>query len=262
MKLITLVKHVPDSRANVAPRPDGRGVDESSLRMVCDPFDEFGVEQAVRLAEARSDVESITAIAAGPASSAEALRHALSMGATHALHIVGDILAARDDMLVARAIAAAIRARAIPFDLILCGKQNIDTDAGALGPALAELLEVPHVGAAVALNLAADGLTCTARRRIEGGEELVELCLPALITCEKGLVEPRHPALPKIMKAKKHPIETIAASELAIEPAAGSLIFDRLLPPPARPACQLIDGSIEDMARELVRRLREEAKVV
>lgn len=267
MNILTLVKLVPDSRANVVPRPDGRGVEEASLRFVCDPFDEFGVEQAVRLSETRQDVESITAITAGPAASVEALRHALAMGATHAIHIAGDeVLSTRDDLFLARILAAAVRALSLKhsrtFDLILCGKQNIDTDAGALGPAMAELLGLPHIGAAVGLEVAHDGQSLTARRRIEGGEEIIEASLPALITCEKGLVDPRHPPLPRIMKAKKQAIEVIPVAELSLEDSLPRIVFERVLPPPSRPACQIIEGSIDEMARELVHRLREDAKVV
>lgn len=262
MRILCVVKRVPDSRAAVKVRPDGRGIDTAGLKYVCDPFDEFGVAEAVRLRQARDDVEEIVALTAGPKESAETLRFCLAMGADRAVHLCDDAIDLDDEPALGALLAAASR-RLGNFDLILCGKQAIDNDAGELGPALAEHLDLPHVGAVTRLELS-DGAECfRAHRRIEGAEEIVDVQLPALVTCEKGLIEPRHPPLPKLMKAKKQPLETMARADLAeaaVTEARALLL--KLSPPPPRPPCRKLAGEPPAMARELVRLLRDEAKVL
>jgi electron transfer flavoprotein beta subunit len=244
----------------IAVRPDGSGIDSNGLKFVCDPFDEFAVAQAVAFREQRTDVKEIVALAVGDAATSEALRHALAMGADRAALVTGEALPMTDEVAVARLLRAAI-ARLGPFDAVLCGKQGTDNDSGELGPALAECLGWPHVGAVTKLELALDGLSLRANRRIEGAEEVLQVRLPALLTCEKGLIEPKHPPLPRVMKAKKEPIETIPADGLAAAPRR-SAKASRILPLPGRPACQFIEGDAPNVARELVRRLRDEAKVL
>jgi electron transfer flavoprotein beta subunit len=243
--------------------PDGSGIDTTGVKLVCDPFDEFAVEQAVRLRESRSDVEEVVVLTVGESAAHTATRAALAMGADRAIHVCVESGAANDELLRAALAASAIRRQEGAFDLVLCGKQTIDRDAGEFGPALAELLGWPHVGAVTRLELADNGRSVRASRRIEGGEEIVEAPLPALLTCEKGLVEPRYPSLPNVMKAKKKPLETIMATDLADGEARGAgTRLVALSPPPERAACRMIDGEPEEMARELIRRLRDEAKVI
>lgn len=265
MRILTVIKRVPDSRVPLKIKADGSGIETADVKYVCDPFDEFGVELAVQLRAKRSDVQEIVAIAAGPAETTETLRQPLAMGADRAVHVCDPAAALWDELWLARVIAAAVRRDAAGFDLVLCGKQNIDNDAGELGPALAEGLDLPHVGAVTAVEVAEDGRSLRARRRIEGAEEVVDAALPALLTCEKGLVEPRYPPLPAMMKAKKKPIETIEVAALeGVEAGAGGagVTLRRMALPPARPACCMLTGEPAAMARELVRRLREEAKAI
>ena len=263
MRLLVVVRQVPDSRATLTVLPDGSGLDTSGVKLVCDPFDEFGVEQAVQLREKRSDVQEIVAITIGPSIAVQTLRTALAMGVDSGIHVTVEQSAMHDELYLARAIAAAIVRDEQGFDLILCGKQGIDNDAGELGPALAEFLDRPHIGAVVELNFSESGDRADAKRQIEGGVEVVQTGLPALITCEKGLVEPRYPTLPNIMKAKKKPVETVDALTLpGMADASPATTFIGLALPPAREACRMIEGTPEDMARELVRVLREEAKVI
>jgi electron transfer flavoprotein beta subunit len=262
MRILTLAIQVPDSRSAIHVAADGSGIDATGVKFVCNPFDEFAIEQAVQLKEQRSDVAEIVALTIGPEDAAGTLRTALAMGADRAVHVVDDE-AARDELALAELLAAAIGRDEAGFDLVLCGKQTIDRDAGELGPALAELLGLAHVGAVTELQLADDAASARAHRRVEGAEEVVEAALPLLVTCEKGLVEPRYPALPQLIKAKKKPVETIAAADLDCPGAlAGGATFLRLAEPPPRPACTIIDGEPEAMARELVRALREDAKVI
>jgi electron transfer flavoprotein beta subunit len=262
MRILTLAIQVPDSRSTITVEPDGSGIKTDGVKFVCNPFDEFAVEQAVQLNESRSDVEEIAALTVGPADAAGTLRTALAMGADRAVHVVDDG-PLRDELALAEILAAAIKGDEQDFDLILCGKQTIDRDAGELGPALAELLGWPHVGAITKLELADDARTARVHRRIEGAEEIVETPLPVLLTCEKGLVEPRYPALPKLIQAKKKPLATVAVADLpGLGALAGGATLVKLSPPPPRPACAMIDGDPPAMARELIRRLREEAKVI
>jgi electron transfer flavoprotein beta subunit len=260
MRILTIVRRVPDSRAALKVRGDGSGIETAGLKYVCDPFDEFGVEQAVQLKEKRSDVNEIVALGIGGDDVAEVLRHALAMGADRAVLLRAGHVPMHDEVLLARLLADGVK-KLGAFDLILCGKQAIDNDAGELGPALAEFLGLPDVGAVTNLEMSTDGKSLSLRRRIEGAEEVLDMPFPGVVTCEKGLVEPRHPPLPKIMKVKKAPIESIEVDANGVDAVAGAT-FVRLTPPPARPACRFIEGEPAAMARELVRVLRDEARVL
>ncbi len=263
MRVMVVVKQVPDSRTTLSVLADGSGIEKSGLKLVCNPFDEYGVEQAVQLGEERSDVEEIVAFTVGPPDAIQTLRTALAMGADRGVHIVVEESEMHDEVYLARAIAAGVRRDERSFDLVLCGKQGIDNDAGELGPALAEFLGLAHIGAVVTLAVSESGDHADASRRIEGGVEVCETDLPVLLTCDKGLVEPRYPSLPNIMKAKKKPVETLEAKALAgMADAAPATTFIGLAPPPARQACRIIEGEPEEMAKELVRALREDAKVI
>lgn len=262
MRILTIVKHVPDSNATLKVLPDGSGIDPAGLKLVIDPFDEFGVELAVQQREKRKDVAEIVAITIGGDKAAEALRIALAMGADSAIHLNDAAFESINEVFAGHILAEAIKKES-PFDLIVCGKFNIDLDAGGVGPAVAEFLGWPHVGAVQGLELAADGKSFVARRRIEGAEEVVEGSLPAVLTIEKGLVEPRYPSLPNLMKAKKKPVKLVTGKDIAVDASLQSAVqFQALAPPPPRPPCKLVEGEPADMARELVRLLREEAKVI
>ncbi|MCP3904265.1 MAG: electron transfer flavoprotein subunit beta, partial [Planctomycetes bacterium] len=130
MRILTLAMQVPDSRASIKVAADGSGIDASGLKLVCNPFDEFAVEQAVQLKEKRADVEEIVVLTAGDAGASQVLRTALAMGADRAIHLVGDDLPRHDEIAMARLLAAAIRHTGVDADLVLCGKQTIDNDSG------------------------------------------------------------------------------------------------------------------------------------
>lgn len=263
MRILTVIKQVPDSNATLKVLPDGSGIDPNGLKLILDPFDEFGVELALQLREKRDDVTEVVAMTLGPEKAGEALRVALAMGADSGVHIKDSDFDTRNELHLAECLASAVKKDEAGFDLIFCGKYNIDLDAGAVGPALAEFLDLPHVGAVQGFELSDDGKHFTARRRIEGAEEVVECDTPALLTIEKGLVEPRYPSLPNLMKAKKKPVSVLNVADLGSETDCESgAAFESLAPPPPRPDCRFIDGEPEAMAKELVRVLREEAKVV
>jgi len=263
LRILTVVKQVPDSNATIKVAADGSDIDYAGVKLVADPFDEFGVELAVQLREKRSDVAEIVAMTLGPDKAAEALRVALAMGADKGVHLNDPAFESKNELFAAFLMAEAIKKDADGFDLVLCGKYNIDLDMGAVGPALGEYLDWPHIGAVTGLEIADDGKHFTARRRIEGADEVLEGDLPVVLAIEKGLVEPRYPSLPNIMKAKKKPVTVMNSADLPGESAAeAGLTFASIEPPPPRPECTFIDGEPEEMAKELVRVLREEAKVV
>lgn len=265
MRILTLIKQVPDSTAAIKPTADGSAIETKGVKFVMNPFDEFAVEQAVQLREQGLPVDEIVALAIGPEKASDILRPALAMGADRGLAIEDETLSVDDELFLAQLVAAAIAKQADAFDLILTGKNAIDMDAGQLGPALAELLDLPHIGAVVELEVSARGITTShlkAARRIEGAIERMECTLPALITCEKGLVEPRYPSLPNLMKAKKKPVEILSAADLGLTPSAPGSMVTHFAAPAASAGCQFIEGAPAEMARELVRRLREEAKVI
>lgn len=264
MKVLVVVRQVPDSTTTIKIRPDGQDIERAGIKMVVNPFDEFAIEQAVQLREKRPDVTGVTALIVGPAQAAEALRTALAVGADDGIHLQDPAFDKLDELQTAALIAAVVKDGG--YDLVLIGKQEIDLDSGQLGPALAELLDRPHVGATVKLELAADGKSFVARRRVEGAEEVVQVTLPALVTCDKGLCEMRYPSLPNLMKAKKKPVRAVKAADVpglaAATAAVGGTVMNAFQPPPERPPGKLIPGEPEEAARELARLLREEAKAI
>jgi electron transfer flavoprotein beta subunit len=261
MRLLVVAMQVPDSRAAIRVLEDGSGIDPAGVKYVCSPFDEFAIEQAVQIRERDWDVEEIVVLTAGDASAAGVLRTALAMGADRGVHLAGDMLPLHDEVAMAGLIAAAVKHAGLDPDLVLCGKKVIDNDSGELGPALAERLDLPHVGGICSLELNDAASRARMRRRVDGGDLVMEADLPLLLTCDKGLVDPRYPALPMIMKAKKKPIDVIDAVDVANN-VKSCTVFERLQAPAPRGACRMLEGEPAEMARELVRLLHEEAKVI
>ncbi|UCE60697.1 MAG: electron transfer flavoprotein subunit beta/FixA family protein [Phycisphaerales bacterium] len=263
MRILTIAKQVPDSNASIKIKPDGSDIELTGLKQVLDPFDEFGVELGIQLREKRSDVTEVVALTLGPDKASEALRVALAMGADTGIHINDPAFESKNELFAAQIIAESIKKDEAGFDLILCGKYNIDLDSGAFGPALAEYLDMPHIGALQGMDMADDGKSFMARRRIEGAEEVLECDLPALLTIEKGMVEPRYPSLPNLMKAKKKPVTVLTSAELSADASLNTgVVFESVTPPPPRPECKFVEGEPDEMVKELVRLLREEAKVI
>ncbi len=261
MRLLVVAMQVPDSRAAVRVLEDGSGIDPAGMKFVCSPFDEFAVEQAVQIRERDWDVEEIVVLTAGDASASGVLRTALAMGADRGVHLLGDSLPLHDEIAMARLLAATVKHAGLEPDLVLCGKKVIDNDSGELGPALAEYLGLPHIGGICSLELNDEASRARVHRRMDGGDLVMEVDLPLLLTCDKGLVDPRYPALPMIMKAKKKPVDVVDAADVAS--SAGSCTrFERLQPPNSSGVCQMLEGEPAEMAQELVRLLHEEAKVI
>jgi electron transfer flavoprotein beta subunit len=243
------IKRVPDSEARVRVSADGKGIDTSGVKYVINPYDEFALEEALVLRE-KSGEGTVTAITVGGDDARETLRSALAMGADEGLLLRAE--GSWDGLAVARALADEIASR--EYDLVLFGKQAIDDDGMQVPAMVAQLLSLPCATVVVDLEVT-DGVA-RAKREIEGGHEIVEFDLPGVVAAQKGLNEPRYPSLKGIMAAKRKPLEEkdIQMSEPMIELVS-------LTAPPARPEPQIV-GEGADAVPELVRRLREEAKVL
>jgi electron transfer flavoprotein beta subunit len=250
MDLLVCLKRVPDSAAKIRVAADGKGIDPAGVEHVISPYDEIALECAIRIKEAVG-AGSVTVVCFGPPEATKEIRQALAMGADKAIHLK-DPGGSRGPLGVARVLADAIRGRT--FDAILFGRQSIDADNSAVGIIVARLLDLPVVSLVTKLELK-DGKGI-AHREAEGGTEVVEVNLPAVFTAQRGLAEPRYPSIKGIMMAKKKPIEEIAA------PApSGRLEIEKLSPPPDRPPGKIV-GKGKDAVPDLVRMLRQEAKVI
>lgn len=256
MNIIACVKQVPDTESQIRVKPDGSGIDVTGIKWVMNPYDEFGVEESLKIKE-KSGGE-VTIISVGPARALETIRTALAMGADKGIHINDAVFEEADAYTTAAALAAAIKS--VPYDIIFCGQRAIDDDAGQVGAVLAELLNIPQV--TVVTKVDVEGNSVKVIRPIEGAQLLIESSLPCVITTQKGLNEPRYASLPGIMKAKKKPVDVLDAASLGISIDKKARVV-KTLPPPARPPGKIICGEEPaDKARELARLLREEAKVI
>ncbi|HEY0304425.1 MAG TPA: electron transfer flavoprotein subunit beta/FixA family protein [Longimicrobiales bacterium] len=249
MKIVVCIKRVPDTEARIKIASDSTSIDNAGVKFVISPYDEFALETALRLKEAKGTGE-IIAVTLGDAPSAEQLRSALAMGADRAILLKGE--ATIDGSATAKALADEIKT--LSPDLVLCGMKAVDNDQQQVGLMLAEYLGMPSVS--VVAELEAEDGKVVAHREIEGGVEVVEVTLPAVITTTKGKHEPRYPSLKGIMAAKKKPLEEKDAQV----PAARLKV--RALTLPAERAAGKIVGNGADAVPELVRLLKEEAKVL
>jgi electron transfer flavoprotein beta subunit len=249
MNLVVCISQVPDTAARVKIGSDEKHIDEQDVTYVVNPYDEYAVEAALQLKEAGEG--TVTAVGIGPDRVSQALRNCLALGCDDAVHIMTSE-PVDDPLQQARLYAAALQER--PYDLILTGKQSVDDDTQAQGPMLATLLDLPCLTEVVSLEVT-DGVV-TITREVEGGKQSVSADLPAVITAQKGLNEPRYASLKGIMAAKK---KEIAVVEL--DPGEATVEIDKLALPPTRPEGRIV-GKGSEAVPELVRLLEEEAKIL
>ena len=250
MKIAVCIKRTPDTETRIKISGDGKSIDEAGVKFVLNPYDEYAVEEALQLKE-RVGSGEVVIVSVGGDSSQETIRTALAMGADRGVLLKPDN-ASIDPLPVAKALADELRGG--EYDVVLFGKLAIDDYSHATGPMVAELLGVPCVSAVAKLEIA-DGKG-TAEREIEGGVEVVEFSLPAVVTADKGLNEPRYPALRGIMMAKKKPLET---KDVAI-PEGGLEVVELALPPERQEGRIVGEGA--DAVPALIDALRNEAKVL
>ncbi|MEW6545446.1 MAG: electron transfer flavoprotein subunit beta/FixA family protein [Bacillota bacterium] len=262
MRIVVCAKQVPDTEAKVTVGKDGRSIDETGITFIINPYDEFALEEGLRIKERLGGEATVTMVCVGPPRAEEALRTGLAMGADQAVHIWDESLARADAAAVAAVLHAAVAQ--IGFDLILCGRVAIDDASAQVGLRLAERLGLPHANAVTKLEI--QGQKLLAYREVEGGVEVVEMPLPAVVTAQKGLNEPRYPTIPAIMKARRKEIgrPTLVQLGLGAQEVADACRSEvlSLQPAPGRKGGRLVAGEPEEAARTLAHLLREEAKVL
>ncbi|MDE0174498.1 MAG: electron transfer flavoprotein subunit beta/FixA family protein [Defluviicoccus sp.] len=249
MKVLVGVKRVVDYNVKVRVRADGTGVETANVKMSMNPFDEIAVEEAIRMKEAGT-ADEIVAVSMGVRQCQETIRTALAMGADRGIHVMTD--EELQPLAVAKLFKALVE-RESP-GLVILGKQAIDDDSNQTGQMLAALLGWPQGTFASEIVLGGDGAEVT--REVDGGLETVGLSIPAVVTTDLRLNEPRYASLPNIMKAKKKPIDQIAVDELGVD-VAPRLETLKVEDPPARAGGRKVE-SVE----ELVDKLKNEAGVI
>jgi electron transfer flavoprotein beta subunit len=259
MKILVMVKQVPDTATQVKVGSDPRTIDTAGVTWIVSPYDEFAVEEALRIKEKRGQGEVVT-VSLGPDRVKEALRSCLAMGADRAIHLLDPAWEGADTLATARALSAVIKQEAPA--LALFGRQAIDDDMGSVGAQVAELLGWPCASWIMEEAVDEGGKTVRVGRQVEGGLEIFDLPLPAVVSAQKGLNEPRYPTLKGIMGAKKKEIKDVKAADLGIAPDAPGLSVVKLEALPPRPPGRIIPGDAAAAVKELVRALREDAKAI
>lgn len=258
MKIAVCVKLVPSTTALIRVGGDGKSLDLTGVEMVMSPYDEFALEEALKVRDKIPGSE-ILVVTVGGDVAAKNLEHAYALGVDQCLLVKAP---EADAAAAARCAAAALKS--FSAELVFCGRQAIDDDQWLFPGMLGELLDLPHVTAVSTFELAAGNAKATCKRRIEGGEETIELTLPALVSAEKGLNEPRSPTLKGRLNAKKKTIATKTPAELGVDAAAlaPALRVEGYAPPPPKSSGKVIAKPAKEAAAELVKLLREEAKVL
>ena len=259
MKIIVCVKQVPDTETRIRIAPEGAAIVEQDVNWVVSPYDEFAIEEALKIKEKLGG--EVVLLGLGPDRVQTALRNGLAMGADAAVHLKDPLFDQTDTSGTAKALAAAIKTLA-PFDLVLTGQQGVGGDHSQVPGLLAEGLDLPQVTMVVKAEVEAG--KATLEREVEGARETWETSLPAVLSAQKGLNEPRYASLKGIMAAKKKPLEVKDAAALGLDAAALAPLtrVTALELPPPRPAVKMIEGDPATQAKELLRLLHEEAKVI
>ncbi|MFA7276017.1 MAG: electron transfer flavoprotein subunit beta/FixA family protein [Pseudobdellovibrionaceae bacterium] len=254
MKILVPVKRVVDYNVKIRIKADGSGVDLTNVKMSMNPFDEIAIEEAVLLKEKGLATE-VVAVTIGPAAAQDVLRTALAIGADRAILVTTELatdLGGLEPLAVAK-LLKAIATNENP-DLIIMGKQSIDDDSNQTGQILAALMDWPQATFASKIDIA--GRVATVTREIDGGLETLEVQLPAVLTTDLRLNQPRYASLPNIMKAKQKPLQTIAADSLGVDIAPRVALIGLAEPPKRQGGIKV--ASVD----ELLSKLKNDAKVI
>ncbi len=248
MNILVCISRVPDTATKIIVGADGKSIDDKGVKFIINPYDEFALEEGLRLKEKFGG--KVVTITVGSDASKEAIRSALAMGADSAVLVKTE--GYFDSFFVAKNIAEY--AKEFNPDIIICGRQSVDFDSFQVPSMIAEFLDLPSVS--VVSKLTIDGVKVIAERDVEGGKEVVETTLPCVVSAQKGLNEPRYPKLPDILKAKSKPIEERQPipTELKVEIVGMEI--------PLRARKNKIVGDSDDEIAEIVRLLHEEAKII
>jgi electron transfer flavoprotein beta subunit len=256
MNIYVCMKQVPDTEA-VLTIKDGKSINEENIKWIISPYDEYAIEEALKLKEKISG-SSVTLLSLGPERVVSSLRTGLAMGAENAIHIEANEYI--DPKVVARSLANAIKQEE-SYGIIFMGKQAIDDDFYLTHIYLAEYLEIPVATNVIAFSHESDKVTVE-REIDEGAREKIEMGLPCIIGATKGLNEPRYASLMGIMKAKKIPIKKLTLTDVGITEIKNKIRPEKLYTPPEKPEGKIIEGEIEEAVQELVKLLKDEAKVL
>jgi electron transfer flavoprotein beta subunit len=258
MKIAVCIKQVPDTETRIRIAPDGKSILESDVNWIVSPYDEFAIEEALKIKEAKGG--EVVLVSLGPDRAQSALRSGLAMGADSALHLKDPLFDQTDTLGTAWALATALKPMAP--DLILMGQQGVGGDNAQVPGLVAEILDLPQVTTVVKVEI--QNGKATVEREIEGAHETWDVTLPAVLSAQKGLNEPRYASLKGIMAAKKKLIETKGAADLGLtaEQLAPKTKVVALELPPSRSAVKMIEGDADTQVKELLRLLHEEAKVI
>jgi len=257
MKILVCIKQVPDMESRFKPDSAGTWYQETDLAFRMNEYDEYAVEQAVRLKEQLGDAPDVTVLSIGPDRVVEALKKGLAMGCDRAVQMRDPAPHTKDPWQIAAIIAAYARDK--QFDLIFTGMQSQDRGSAQVGVTVAELLDYPCTTTLV--GFAFEDGAITAKRELEGGlKGVVTMKTPALVTCQLGLNVPRYPTLPNIMKAKKKELQVIEVADLSLEPALAATVSFR--PPEKKGGGLVLEGEVGDMADRLIGILREKTAVL
>jgi electron transfer flavoprotein beta subunit len=263
MNVVVLLKQVPDTESLIEINADASDIKTDNLKWIMNPYDELAVEEGIRIREKRESGKVIV-LSVGPERATAAIRTALAMGADEGVLISDPALGKPDPLTTARVLAAALQA--VPFDLIIAGQRAVDDDSYLVPSAVAEYLGIPMFGMVVRQEITAGKIQC--EQSMQDGTAVVEADLPALLTTQRGLNQPRYASLPNIMKAKKKPLETKSLAALGLDAAqlGADALKTRVLSlafPPQRKVCKMIAGeTVEEKAARLVQTLHEEAGVL
>ncbi|MCL6515718.1 electron transfer flavoprotein subunit beta/FixA family protein [Alicyclobacillus sp.] len=255
MNILVCLKQTFDTEERIVVE-NGR-VKEDGVKFIINPYDEYAVEEALRLKEEHGG--EVTVVSVGPSRFEEAIRTALAMGADEGI-LADDPALFGDEYTVAKVLAAIIRQR--PYDIILAGNQAIDDGSGQVAVRLAEELGIPHISTLT--KLVVEGNQVTGYRDAEGDVEVVQGTLPVVVTAQQGLNDPRYPTLIGIRKASKKPITRVTAADLGLNPddiRPRTKVVDTFLPKPKQ-AGKILQGELQDQVRELIQSLRTVDKVI
>lgn len=256
MEIVVLLKQVPATETFVEIAGDGASIRTDGIKWVINPYDELAVEEALRIKEKHGG--TVTVVSAGNEKTLDAVRTALAMGADRGILINDPALKSCDGLGIAKILAGVLKT--IPFDLVIAGQRAVDDENFLVGPAAAEFLNIPSISMVIRAEVSDGVIRCV--KTVDGGTMELEARLPLLFTTQRGLNEPRYASLPGIMKAKKKPVDVkdAAALGISVEPKVKIV---KMTPPPERAPGKIIGGEeAAQKAGDLVKLLREEAKVI
>ena len=260
MKIAVCVKSVPDTETNISVAEDKSNIDLNGVRFITSPYDEFAIEEALKLKEKNGGETTVFSI--GGSEVTDVLRDSLARGIDKAVHINDPDFEWLDPLSTGEVLAAAIKDGG--FDMIIMGQQAAGTDNSQVPAIVAELLDLPQ--ATMVVKLEVEGETFKAEREIEGAHEIVEGSLPCVISAQKGLNEPRYPSIKGVMAARRKPIDSKDAEALGLKGKVGGdnrkVILKEMRMPPHRDEGKVLEGDAAAQAKQLVELLRQEAKVL